>query len=736
MDYSKTVNLPKTSFSMKANLREKEPKILKQWQDQDIFTKILDSRKGRPSYILHDGPPYANGDIHIGHALNKILKDILVKYQTMKGHYAPYVPGWDCHGLPIEHQVVKEMKEKGKEFTTDILRKACRSYAAKFVEKQKIGFQRLGVFGFWNQPYTTMSAEYEADIVTAFGELVQKGYIYRGLKPVYWCASCETALAEAEVEYKDHTTPAVYVKFPVKGKTVKGLPLSVLIWTTTPWTLPANLAVCFHPKHRYLCVKPKGTEEYWILVNELIEPSFRKFGLEVETSEPIGHDELEKLVCEHPFIDREVRTVFDDYVSLETGTGVVHIAPGHGEEDYLIGKRYNLPILSPVDDQGRFTSEYEAMKGEKVFDANAKIVELLKSKGKLVLSEKLQHSYPHCWRCKNPVIYRSTHQWFLNVNHEDLAKKCIEGIKTVKWVPGWGLDRMNNMLEKRPDWCLSRQRAWGVPIPAFYCSECGVTLMNEKTIGHFADLSRKENIDIWFTKPVVDLLPQGSKCSGCGNSDPAKFTKGKDILDVWFDAGVSQFAVLERRDYLKSPADLYLEGSDQYRGWFQSSLIPALALRGRPPYKTVLTHGFLLDEKGHAMHKSAGNTIAPQDIMNEYGADIIRLWVISSDYREDMKIGPEVLKRLAESYRMIRNTVRFLLGNLNGFDPKKEVLGVNELEDFDLWALKKLSNTVERVTKAYDNFEFHVVFHELNNYCSTDLSANYFSILKIGRAHV
>jgi isoleucyl-tRNA synthetase len=729
MDYSKTVNLPKTAFSMKANLREKEPQTLKLWLEQDIYAKILESRKGSPSYILHDGPPYANGEIHIGHALNKVLKDIIVKYRTMKGALSPYVPGWDCHGLPIEHQVVKEMREKKKEYTTDILRKACRSYAAKFVEKQKKDFQRLGIFGEWSNPYLTMSPDYEADIVSAFGDLVKEGYVYRGLKPVYWCSSCETALAEAEVEYHDHSTPAVYVKFPVKGKTVKGLPLSVLIWTTTPWTLPANLAVCFHPKHRYLCVKPGGKAEYWVMVNELVEPSLAKFGLTVEDSVPIGADELEHLACAHPFIDRDSRAVFDEYVTVDTGTGVVHIAPGHGEEDFLIGRRYGLPVLSPVDDQGRFTAEFEPMKGTNVFDANEKIIGLLREKGNLVHSETLNHSYPHCWRSKNPVIFRATNQWFLNVNHKDLAKRCLDAIRSVNWVPGWGLDRMNNMIDKRPDWCLSRQRAWGVPIPAFYCS-CGATVMDEKTIGHFSLLSRERNIDIWFTSPASELLPPGTKCPKCGNADASTFAKGRDILDVWFDSGISQFAVLEKRQGLSHPADLYLEGNDQYRGWFQSSLIPSMALRGRPPFRTVLTHGMTLDEKGYAMHKSAGNAIAPNSVWDEYGADIIRLWVVSSDYREDIALGPELLKRLAESYRMLRNTARFLLGNLNGFDTSKDLLPADQMLELDLWALTRLSGVISRVGKAYEKFEFHVVFHELNNYCSTELSAAYFSMLK------
>lgn len=732
MDYSKTLNLPQTSFSMKANLKDKEPLILKEWEEKETYRKVLEQKKGNGKYILHDGPPYANGEIHMGHALNKILKDIIVKYHMMKGAYTPYVPGWDCHGLPIELQVVREMKEKKKEYTTEILRKACRSYADKFIEKQKKGFQRLGVFGLWNEPYLTMSPEYESGIVEAFGKLVEQGFVYHGLKPVHWCPSCETALAEAEVEYFDSSTPTVFVKFPVKKKTLPAGKLStrktnIIIWTTTPWTLPANVAVCFHPKFNYFAVKPVGIDEYWIMVDELILPNFKKFGLQVEEKLPLEKSDIEKMLCDHPFLEREIRTVFDDYVTLDTGTGIVHIAPGHGDEDYVIGTRYQLPVISPVNHQGKYTDEFARMEGTLVFDANRKIIDLMKGDGSLIHTEDLSHSYPHCWRCKNPVIFRATKQWFMKIDHNQLREKAEKSVRETTWVPSWGEGRMTNMLKNRPDWCLSRQRAWGVPIPAFYCEQCDETLLDTSTVRNFVELVKKKNVDVWFTEPAENLLPQGTKCSKCGHE---KFRKGTDILDVWFDSGVSHLTVLDQRDYLGAPADLYLEGNDQYRGWFQSSLWPSVALKGHAPYKTVLTHGFMLDESGKAMHKSAGNTIAPSEIINQFGADVLRLWVVSSDYKEDMRLGNEILKRLTESYRMIRNTIRFILGNLNGFNVQSDRLSLGELEGFDLWALKKMINTEMKIREAYEHFEFNTIYHHINNFCSIDLSATYFNVLK------
>jgi len=727
MDYRKTLNLPKTSFSMKANLREKEPKILKEWEEKKIYEKILKERESQPQYILHDGPPYANGHIHMGHALNKILKDIIVKYKSMKGYSSPYVPGWDCHGLPIELNVVKDLKAKGKDFTLDILRKACRSYARKFVDIQKKGFKRLGIFGLWNEPYLTMSHEYESAITQAFGDLVKKDYIYRGLKPVHWCSSCETALAEAEVEYKDSSTPTVFVKFSVQDKKIKDKEAFVVIWTTTPWTLPANVAVCFHPDYKYVAVKAKGQDEYWIMADELIAPNFEKFELEIEDKIELTKSELESLDINHPFLERKVKPVFDTYVTLDTGTGVVHIAPGHGEDDYSIGLRYSLPVLSPVDHQGKYTKEFEMMEGEFVFDANEKIIDLLKEKNKLIFTENLVHSYPHCWRCKHPVIFRATQQWFMKIDHNDLRAKAIDSVQNVQWVPQWGEGRMVNMLESRPDWCLSRQRAWGVPIPAFFCKDCGETLLTDETIAYFVKLVKEKSVDIWFTESEENLLPKGTTCPKCGGTH---FKKETDILDVWFDSGVSNFAVVDGRDYFKQKADIYLEGNDQYRGWFQSSLWPSVALKGEAPYKTVLTHGFMLDETGRAMHKSEGNTISPDDITNKYGADILRLWVLASDYKEDMRLGEEILKRMTESYRMFRNTIRFIMGNLNGFNPNTDKLPIEELEEFDVWALDRLVKTFQKIEQGYETFEFNSIFHTLINFLSVDLSATYFNILK------
>lgn len=731
MEYRKTLNLPTTGFSMKANLREKEPQIIKRWESEALYDQILQARKEGKPYILHDGPPYANGEIHIGHALNKVLKDIIVKYRTMTGRYSPYVPGWDCHGLPIELHVVRDLKAKKKEYTLDILRKACRSYAEKYVKIQKKDFQRLGIFGLWDDPYLTMSHHYESVITETFGKLVHEGYIYRGLKPVHWCPSCETALAEAEVEHQNHSSPTVYVRFSVNRGSLQGTALkdkktSVVIWTTTPWTLPANMAVCFHPEYKYAAYKTDG-EEYLILAEELAGSTLEKFGMYIQEKIPLEKAVLENIVCKHPFVDREVKPVFDTYVTLDTGTGIVHIAPGHGEDDHKIGLRYGLDVFSPVDRSGRYTDEFELMKGMQVFEANKPIVDLLKEKNALLFTDKIEHSYPHCWRCKNPVIFRATQQWFMKIDHNDLRKKAAQGVKNTTWVPSWGEERMANMLQNRPDWCLSRQRAWGVPIPAFYCGSCGETLLNNETVDYFVKIVREKSVDVWFTEPAEKLLPEGTKCPQCGKSD---FHKETDILDVWFDSGASHRAVLQGRDYMSSPADLYLEGSDQYRGWFQSSLWPSMALSGEPPYRTVLTHGFLLDESGKAMHKSAGNAIPPQKIVDQYGADILRLWVVSSDYSQDIALGQEILKRISESYRLVRNSIRYMLGNLNGFKVSSDRLDLSNLEGFDKWALRKLYRLVRKVNASYEKFEFNTIFHQLNNFCAVELSSTYFNILK------
>lgn len=732
MDYGQTLNLPKTDFSMKANLAGREPEFIKNWDKDKVYDRLREKNKKNKQFILHDGPPYANGHIHMGHTLNKVLKDMIIKYHNMSGHNAPYIPGWDCHGLPIELQVVKKLK--GEKVSQDELRKKCREYAKSFIDIQRDEFKRLGVLGDWKDPYLTMSEDYEKTIVDAFGQLVEKGYIYRALKPVYWCPSCSTALAEAEVEYASHHTPSVYVKFELKDKSLFKEKAYWLIWTTTPWTLPGNVAICLNPDEKYIAIKVQynGKEEWWLLAEKLVGQIKEKMNFSIIEERKISTSNVENLSAQHPFLDQESKIVFDKYVSMETGTGCVHIAPGHGQEDYIIGLNNNLPIISPVDDYGRFTEEVGVKEWEKihVFKANEMIIEDLDKKGNLIFEEELEHSYPHCWRCKKPVIFRSTYQWFLNVDHNDLREKSLDAIKNVKWIPKWGEERLTNMLTDRPDWCLSRQRAWGVPIPALYCEECGEVILSKETVSYFSSLVEKESVDIWFTKEPKELLPKGYECPKCKST---QFKKENDILDVWFDSGVSNIAVLDnkKRDQLYSPCEMYLEGSDQYRGWFQSSLLPAVALKGTPPYKSVFTHGFLLDAEGKAMSKSMGNTIAPEEIYKKYGADILRLWVASVDYRDDMRIGDEIIKRLVESYRKIRNTFRYILGNINGFkDEDVDFNKTDEFDDFDLWALAKLKRYNDSIKKVYENHEFHQIYHQSINFCSVTLSNHYLDALK------
>ena len=732
MDYGKSLNLPKTKFSMKANLSQREPQFIKEWEKEELYKKILEKNKNNnKKFILHDGPPYANGHIHLGHSLNKILKDIIIKSKNMEGFYSPYVPGWDCHGLPIELQVIKNLK--GRKISQEELRKECRKYAKKFINIQKEEFKRLGVLGDWDNPYLTMSEEYEQAIVDTFGELVKKGYIYRDLKPVYWCPSCQTALAEAEVEYEDHSSPSVTVKFPLKNNPFDK-DAFWLIWTTTPWTLPANVAICIHPDEKYVKIKVRekdsSKEEYWFMADALVDSLISRVNYELIEKENISKDDLQKFIAIHPFLERDSKIVFDKYVSMDTGTGCVHIAPGHGDEDYQIGLNYNLPVISPVDDEGRFTEEVGVKEwvGKKVFDANEDVISLLSDKGLLLRKEDISHSYPHCWRCKNPIIFRSTYQWFLKVDHNDLRNRAINSISKVEWIPKWGEERLGNMLKDRPDWCLSRQRSWGVPIPALYCEKCGEVILNEETVNYFSNLVKKEGVDIWFTKNPSELLPEGYKCPKCGATE---FRKESDLLDVWFDSGVSHIAVLDKRDNLKSPADMYLEGSDQYRGWFQSSLLPSVALKDEPPYKAVLTHGFTLDAEGKAMHKSAGNVISPFEIINKYGADILRLWVSSLDYKDDMRIGEEIIKRLVESYRKIRNTFRYILGNINNFQEENiDYNNPENFDDFDKWILVKLYKFQQKIKEAYNNYEFHLIYHNVINFCSVTLSNLYFDALK------
>lgn len=736
--WTDTIALPSTSLNMKAQLPKNEPKILEFWKKNQIYQKITSQRKGNaPRFILHDGPPYANGDFHVGHALNKILKDIIIKYNMIKGYYTPYVPGWDCHGLPIELGVIKKLKnKKKKEKLNDpvAIRNECRKYATDYIQIQAKDQTRFGVFwddseieklDYENQInpktfYYTMSPEYEASILTVFTEVYKKGFIYKGEKPIHWCPHDRTALAEAEVEYQEHTSDSVYVAFPITNKENS----YVVIWTTTPWTLPANLGVSFHPEFEYMEYEVDG--KYYIIAKGMEESFFSETELEFKTRKNISKEEIEKLEVRHPFIDRKSVIMFGNHVTLETGTGIVHTAPGHGQEDYIIGKEYGLEPYSPVDHSGRYTSDFPEMEGINVFEANAKIIELLEEKGVLLGYNKITHSYPHCWRCHGPLIFRSTPQWFLKV--EPLKSKSLSESSKVEWIPSWGQNRFESMVENRPDWCLSRQRTWGVPIPAFTCQSCGHTHMNQKTLDHITSLVKKYGIEIWFSQPAEELLPPGSQCEKCGGN---QFSKEKDILDVWFDSGISWYAVLENYELLDFPSDMYLEGSDQHRGWFQSSLWPSIAIREEAPYKKVLTHGYILDDKGHAMSKSMGNSISPvQDIIPKYGADILRLWVSSEDYRTDNKIGFSMLDQLSDAYRKIRNTFRYILGNIKDGKESESLSETNITEKIDLWVLHETSLLEEKIKKAYDNHEFHSVYQRVLQFATVTLSNHYFDMIR------
>jgi isoleucyl-tRNA synthetase len=732
MDYKTTLNLPKTDFPMKANLKDMETRTILRWKEQGTYEQIQKRNTGRTAFILHDGPPYANGHIHIGHALNKILKDIIVKYKSMQGFSSPYVPGWDCHGLPIEHQVLKNLGPKKESMSKAEIRTLCREYAGKFIDIQRDEFKRLGVFGDWENPYLTMNYAYEAAIVRELGKFVGSGGVYKGKKPVYWCGSCETALAEAEVEYADHESPSISVRFALPDAaaaipSLAGKDVSVVIWTTTPWTLVSNLAVALHPQFDYVAVDI-GADSVIIVAEALLSQSLEKFGVkEHRVIEKFKGNKLEGLKARHPFIDRDSQVILGEHVTLEAGTGVVHTAPGHGQEDYEVGMRYGLDVYAPVDHKARFTKEAGRFAGEHVHKANKGIIALLKDKNALLAEEKISHSYPHCWRCKHPVIFRATEQWFISMKNNDLLRKTVENVHTVSWVPGWGKDRFLSMVEKRPDWCISRQRAWGVSIVAFTCKACGQLLLERSVIDHVAGIVAREGADVWFTRSAPELMPSGTSCKKCGKQD---FEKEMDILDVWFDSGVSHAAVLKQRPELSWPADLYLEGSDQHRGWFQSSLLTSVGTTGSAPYRTVLTHGFTVDGSGKKMSKSAGNVVAPKEVIDKYGAEVLRLWVSAADYRDDVRISPEILTHLAEAYRRIRNTARYLLGNLSDFDPETDSVPDKDLLEIDRWAMHRLQKLVLRVEKAYDEFEFHVVFHSLHNFCAVDMSAFYLDILK------
>ncbi len=739
LDLKGTLNLPQTTFPMKANLPQTEPKRVEGWQTDGLYEKVRASRKGAPKFILHDGPPYANGHIHLGTSLNKILKDLVVRSRTMAGFDSPYVPGWDCHGLPIELKVDKDLGSKKREMSPVAFRKACRAYAEKFLEIQRAEFVRLGVLGEWGDPYKTMAPSYQAAIVRELATFVEKDLVYKAKKSVHWCISDRTALAEAEVEYdEDHVSPQIDVRFPLKDSekarledlfpALKGRNVFTVIWTTTPWTMPANLAVALHPDLDYGFYPVEGTSDVLLVAQGLKDASAARWGLTL--GGPVAETKgapLEHVRFRHPWLDRDSPVVLGDYVTLEAGTGVVHTAPGHGWDDYLTGVKYGLDIYCPVDEAGRYLPEIEPWAGKKVFDANPEIVAFLKERGVLLASGKNKHSYPICWRCKNPIIFRATEQWFIALDKDGFRERTLKAIEAVKWFPAWGEERIHNMIATRPDWCISRQRLWGVPIPAFYCKACGAVHLTPELARRVADVFEKETADAWYDHEAKDLLPPGFACTKCGKTD---FDKEKDILDVWFDSGSSHAAVLGKRPYLQWPADVYLEGSDQHRGWFHSSLLIGVGTRGTAPYKQVVTHGFTVDKDGRKISKSLGNDVDTQKLIQTHGVEILRLWTIMVDYREDMRFSDEMLKRVSEAYRKVRNTLRYLLSNLNDFAPAQHAVDEAELDELDRYALHRHRQFVARVVKAYDDYEFHVVYHQLVQYCSVDLSAFYLDILK------
>ncbi len=738
MDYKSTLNLPVTAFPMKASLVNREPEQLKVWEQIDLYRQIRGAAAGREKFILHDGPPYANGHIHIGTALNKILKDFVVRSKQMAGYDAVYVPGWDCHGLPIEHNVDKELGSRKGQISQAEVRRLCRAYAERFIDIQREEFKRLGVMGEWHNPYLTMSYTYEAVIARECGRFALNGALHRSKKPIHWCCSCRTALAEAEIEYADEASPSIYVRFPMADDlgdafpALAGKAVAVAIWTTTPWTLPANLAVALHPDFVYAAVDIGGNQVL-ILARDLVADCMTRFGLANHSLlAEIPAAALEGKRCRHPFVTRagtarESLIVLGEHVTLDAGTGCVHTAPGHGREDYEVGLRYNLEPYSPVDDHGCFTAEVEGLSGQNVFKANPGIIQVLRGGGMLLAEEKIAHSYPHCWRCKQPVIFRATPQWFISMERTGLRQRALEAIDRVQWIPRWGRERIYGMIENRPDWCVSRQRSWGVPIAVFTCARCESLHITPEIVEHIFGLFCRHGADIWFEKEASELLPGPGTCRQCGHDG---FRKETDILDVWFDSGVSHAAVLENRSDLSWPADLYLEGSDQHRGWFHSSLLTAVGTRQQAPYRAVLTHGFVVDAEGKKMSKSLGNVIAPEKVIGKYGAEILRLWVSASDYREDIRISEGILGQLSEAYRRIRNTCRFMLGNLGAFDPARHAVPYASLPEIDRLALHRLQALTHKALKAYAQYDFHVVYHALHGFCALDLSALYLDILK------
>ncbi len=735
-DYNKTLNLPKTDFSMKAGLPQREPKMLEQWEENDLYGEIIRKNEGKPKYVLHDGPPYANGDIHLGTALNKVLKDMIVRSKNMMGYCSPYVPGWDTHGLPIERKAIDKVGLNRRSDDPVEFRGHCRDFALRHVQIMTEQFKRLGVLGDWEHPYRTLDASFEAKQIEVFGEMALKGYIYRGLKPVYWCPHDETALAEAEIEYAEDPCDSVYVKFRVTDDNGKFFSLGAapektyfVIWTTTTWTLPGNVAICLGPEFDYALVKAQTEhgEEFYVVAEALAEETMKAGGVtEYAILGTVKGKELELARAAHPFLARESLVIVGDHVTLESGTGCVHTAPGHGVEDYVVCRDHypKLPIVVPVDGKGRLTAEAGPFNGLTTEQANKAIAERMKQDGSLFAIKRIIHQYPHCWRCKHPVLFRATEQWFCSV--DDIKESTEKAIGGVKWIPAWGQDRITGMVRDRSDWCISRQRLWGVPIPIFYCSSCGKPLITRESIDGVVRAFREEGSDAWFKYDPVHFLPEGTKCScGC-----AEFTKEKDVMDVWFDSGCSHAAVLSQRPELTWPADLYLEGNDQHRGWFQSSLLTSVAWRGKAPYRAVLTHGMVIDLEGRKMSKSLGNGIAPSDIVSKFGADILRLWVASSDYQSDVRISNEILKQLSEAYRKIRNTARFILGNLGDFDPDRDSVSCNALLPLDRWALFELDDLIRKVREAYDQFAFHVVYHSIHDFCTVTMSNFYLDVLK------
>jgi isoleucyl-tRNA synthetase len=732
MDYKSTLNITHTDFPMKANLFQSELDRLKFWDEIGLYQKIREKNKGKVKYILHDGPPFANGDIHMGTALNKTLKDIIVKFMSLKGWDAPFVPGWDCHGMPIEHKIVEQLGDHIHQLSKVEIRQRCREYALNYVNRHIQQFKRLGVFGNFDNPYLTLSLDYESKIVEAFHDMLNQGFITRGVKPILWCTVCHSALAEAEVEYASHESTAITVAFQVKKvppNSLKKTPLEflkILIWTTTPWTLPANLGICLNPKFVYVTVKVNSN--IYIVAKSLLNSVAQTCQWsDYQILEEITGSEMEYAVCRHPFLEKDVLVMVGDHVTADTGTGCVHTAPGHGREDFEAGLKYHLPIYSPVTENGVYDSTVEKYHGLSIWEANEKIIEQLRLTGNLLFKDKLVHSYPHCWRCKNPVIFRSTTQWFIQIEKHELRNRCLEAIRQVQWHPTWGQERISNMVQGRSDWCISRQRTWGVPITIIYCQTCEQPVIDKQLTENILTLIKNRGVDAWFDIESKDLLPL-NYVHTCGGT---QFKKENDILDVWFESGISHLAVLKMRSELQWPADLYLEGGDQYRGWFQSSLWIAVALMGQAPYHSVLTHGWVLDAHGRAMHKSAGNVINPMEIVEKFGADILRLWVSAQDYTEDVSFGYEMLERISEAYRRIRNTFRFMMGNLYDFEPvHHEIKDENQLEALDQWALLEMGQLLLRITEYYEAWNFTKIFHEIEFFCAVQLSARYFDILK------